>query len=95
MPEPRLQPLPSGKLKIHAEHFRRVVRRIECIKPLAGQNIKIRETEDGMEISATAPTPAASAKIIELDVCRNGSPDVIYVLGFNTDIELELALEGS
>lgn len=95
MPEPRLQPLPSGKLKIHAEHFRKVVRRIECIKPLAGSNITLRETEDGVEISAGAAGLAAFAKVIELDVCRDGEPAVIYVLGFNTDAELELAGESA
>lgn len=98
MPEPRLQPLPAGKLKIHAEHFRKVVRRIEAIKPLAGNNISIQETDDGILISSSARgggcSVADAAKIIELTVCRNGSPDVIYVLGFNTDNELELALEG-
>jgi hypothetical protein len=39
MPEPKLDTPPSGNLKIHAEHFRKVVRRIECIKPIAGDNI--------------------------------------------------------
>lgn len=86
MPEPRLTPLPAGKLKIHAEHFRKVVRRIECIKPLAGDNISIRETEDGIEISATAATSGgvpAGFEVIDLTVCMNGAPATIQVLGYN------------
>lgn len=54
MPEPKLDILPSGNLKIHAEHFRKVVRRIECIKPIAGDNITLTPTEDGIKISTTA-----------------------------------------
>ena len=54
MPEPKLANLPPGNLKIHAEHFRKVVRRIECIKPIAGDNITLTPTEDGIKISSTA-----------------------------------------
>lgn len=83
MAEPRLPPLPSGKIKLGAEHFRKVVRRIECIKPLAGQGIRIRQTEDGIEISSdsTAGGGITGAELIELTVCKNGAPAVIYVYG--------------
>ena len=85
MAEPRLQPLPSGKLKIHAEHFRKVVRRIECIKPLAGAGIQVKQTEDGIEISSSGSSSSsglpANFSLIELTVCRNGAPDVIFVYG--------------
>jgi hypothetical protein len=92
MPEPRLTPLPGGKLKLGAEHFRRVVRRIECIKPLAGDGISIRETEDGIEISASNsefPTASntGSVNLIVLDVCRNGEPAQITVYGFEGYVE--------
>lgn len=87
MPEPRLTPLPAGKLKIHAEHFRKVVRRIEAIKPLAGDNISILETEDGIEISSTGTAGGtgvpAGFSVIELHVCRNGAPGTIQVLGYD------------
>lgn len=53
MPEPRIPTPPSGNLKIHAEHFRKVVRRIECIKPLAGDNVILTPTEDGIKIDCT------------------------------------------
>jgi hypothetical protein len=53
MPEPRIPTPPQGNLKIHAEHFRKVVRRIECIKPLAGNNVTLTPTEDGIKIDCT------------------------------------------
>lgn len=84
MPEPRLQPLPAGKLKIHAEHFRKVVRRIECIKPLAGDNITLRETEEGIEISSSGGVPAGF-EVMELNVCMDGTPSTIFVLGYNPE----------
>lgn len=93
MPEPRLIPLPGGKIKIGAEHFRKVVRRIECIKPLAGEGISLRETEDGIEISATpaalgaALAPGSALTPIVLDVCRNGEPAQITVLGYDAYFE--------
>lgn len=100
MPEPRLEPLPAGKLKLHAEHFRKVVRRIEAVKPLAGDNITLKETDDGIEISATANTGGGSGlgscpnlKILTLNVCRDGAPDQIYVLGFETSGAAELCSE--
>lgn len=96
---PRLQKLPPGKLKIHADHFRKVVDRIEEIKPLAGDGIKIRNTSDGFVISTDAQAGAVGtsandfAKPIELTVCLNGEPSTIYVLGFKSDGELERAGE--
>lgn len=87
MPEPRLQPLPEGNLKIHASHFRKVVRRIECIKPLAGIGISLKPTEDGIEISSTVTAGGNGVpdgfSVIELDVCRNGVPHTIQVLGYD------------
>lgn len=95
MPEPRLPPLPAGKLKIHAEHFRKVVRRIEAIKPLAGKNITIRELDDGIEISSTGGGLSAcpNIRILTLDVCRNGEPDELYVLGFESDGAAEICAD--
>lgn len=91
MPEPRLQPLPSGKIKIGAEHFRRVVRRIECTKPLAGEGITLRQEEDGIVVSAeqSARGPGPLAKVIALTVCVDGEPGTIYVLGYDNASDLE------
>ncbi len=91
MPEAPLQELPGGKIKISAEHFRKVVRRIEDIKPLAGPGIKITPKEGGIEISASVTqggglaglNPSGPYGEIELTVCYNGVPSVVYVLGYN------------
>ena len=88
MPEPRLPPLPAGKLKIHAEHFRKVVRRIEAIKPLAGKNISIAQTEDGIEISADDQSGIPNNfTVINLVVCEDGFPATIQVLGLNPEAD--------
>jgi len=94
MAEPRLPPLPSGKIKLGAEHFRKVVRRIECIKPLAGEGIKIKQTEDGIEIASDntqgqgggsfGGLSGANAVPIELTICANGQPATIYVVGYTS-----------
>jgi len=92
--EPPLDFLPQGNLRIHAEHFRKVVRRIEGIKPLAGNNINITQTDNGVRIDATAGSGTAAGygecgfvqagysdlfRVIYLNVCSNGQPDQIAV----------------
>jgi len=88
--EPRLQMLPDKDMKLSGEHFRKVVRRIESIVPLAGDGIKVQPKEGGYEISNDAPAPygvcgfanqgyGALFDIIELNVCSNGEPDIILV----------------
>lgn len=72
--EPRLQMLPDSNMKLTGAHFRRVVRRIESIVPLAGKYIKVVPKEGGYEISS-------SLNIITLNVCANGVPDTIDVYG--------------
>jgi len=86
MPEGPLQPLPGGKLKLGAEHFRKVVRRIECIKPLAGQGVKIQNKENGIEISLDSTSSGGGGgpgalNEIELQVVRNGELETIVVYG--------------
>ena len=75
--EPRLQMLPDSSMKLSGEHFRKVVRRIESIVPLAGNNITVEQKEGGYEISVTT----LSFNVITLNVCSNGSPDTISVYG--------------
>jgi len=88
--EPRLEMLPDKEMKLSGEHFRKVVRRIESIVPLAGDGIKVEPKEGGYEISNDAPAPygvcgfanqgyGALFDIIELNVCSNGEPGFIYV----------------
>lgn len=99
MPEPRLAPLPSGPLKIGAEHFRKVVRRIECTKPLAGEGIKLEATEEGIKISASvtqggggaadfAGLSGKKAVPIALQICQDGAPATIYVVGYTSFADL-------
>ena len=56
--------------------FNRLIRRIECTKPLAGSGITIAEQENGFQISSQF-----SAVTYELNVCSNGTPDTIIVYG--------------
>jgi len=91
--EPRLQMLPDKDMKLSGEHFRKVVRRIESIVPLAGDGIKVQPKEGGYEISAVTATDlyygecgfeilgyGALFQNLALNVCSNGVPDVVYVL---------------
>ena len=88
--ETKLQMLPDKAMKLSGEHFRKVVRRIESIVPLAGDGIKVQSKEGGYEISNDAPAPYgvcgfanqgydAFFDIIELNVCSNGEPDTVLV----------------
>ena len=89
--EPKLQMLPDKDMKLSGEHFRKVVRRIESIVPLAGDGISVKPKEGGYEITNEAPAPygecgfeyqgyGALFQNLALNVCSNGVPDVVYVL---------------
>lgn len=69
--------LPDSSIKLSGQHFRKVVRRIESIVPLAGNNITVEPKEGGYEISAALP----SFNVITLNVCSNGTPSTISVYG--------------
>ena len=75
--EPRLQMLPDSSMKLSGQHFRKVVRRIESIVPLAGDNITVTPKDGGYEINATFPP----LNVITLNVCSNGAPATIGVDG--------------
>lgn len=75
--EPRLQMLPDSSMKLSGQHFRKVVRRIESIVPLAGDNITVEPKEGGYKISADFPP----LNVITLNVCLNGAPSTIGVYG--------------
>jgi len=88
--EPRLDMLPDKDMKLSGEHFRKVVRRIESIVPLAGDGILVKPKDGGYEITNDSPAPFGVCgfasqgynelfDIITLNVCSNGSPDTIYV----------------
>jgi len=89
--EPRLQMLPDSSMKLSGQHFRRVVRRIESIVPIAGEGITVEPVDGGHKISVESTAEfgecgfiaagyAALFQSVALNVCSNGSPDVIYVL---------------
>jgi hypothetical protein len=75
--EPKLDMLPDKDMKLTGSHFRKVVRRIESIVPIAGDGIKVEPVDGGHKITADLPELA----IITLNVCSNGVPDTVDVYG--------------
>jgi len=67
----RLKEITAGKLNL--EFFNKIIKRIEGIKPLAGDFLKIEEETDGIRISLD------NAEVKKLNVCKNGAPDTIKV----------------
>jgi len=61
--------------------FNKLIRRIECTKPLAGSGITISEKENGFEIASGGAGSVAGYSAITLNVCSNGAPAQIVVLG--------------
>ena len=66
--------------------FNKLIRRIECTKPLAGSGITIKQEENGILISGGGSgggggSVPAGFTTITLNVCSNGVPDTIQVLG--------------
>jgi hypothetical protein len=53
--EPRLEMLPDKDLKLTGSHFRKVVRRIESIVPLAGEGITVEPVDGGIKINNDSP----------------------------------------
>lgn len=71
----KLDMLPDKDLKLSGEHFRKVVRRIECTVPLAGYSIYTEETDDGIKLHL-------DAQRLTLNVCSNGTPSTIVVYAY-------------
>ena len=65
------------------EFYNKLIRRIECTKPLAGDGITIKQQENGIEISGggIGGGSVAGYSAITLNVCSNGTPATIIVLG--------------
>ena len=62
--------------------FNKLIRRIECTKPLAGSGITIKQEENGILISGGGGgSVPAGFTTITLNVCSNGVPSTIQVLG--------------
>jgi hypothetical protein len=77
MKETQLKEL-QGASRLTRGFFNRLIRRIECTKPLAGSGITITEQENGIEISSGS---VAGYSAITLNVCLNGTAVTIIVLG--------------
>ena len=60
--------------------FNKLIRRIECTKPLAGSGITITEKENGFEVSFGAAVGGGGFQEVTLNVCKDGVPSTITVL---------------
>jgi len=74
----------QGTSILTKEFFNKLIRRIECTKPLAGSGIEIKQEENGILISGGGAGgfgggggPGYSATT--LNVCSNGEPAQIIV----------------
>jgi len=80
MREPELKEL-QGASKLARGFFNRLIRRIECTKPIAGTNVSIVQQDDGFKITADAtPYPSVTFSVISLQVCSGGDTETVYVL---------------
>ena len=70
--ESELTMLPNGKLKLFADFFRRVVRRIESINPVSDPDGTI--TVEDYEGTNKGRIIRLNAETIRLSVCVNGQP---------------------
>lgn len=75
MKEAQLKELP-GSSRLALGFFNSLIRRIECTKPLAGNNITIKQEDDGIVINSTA---SFTPNVVTLNVCSNGVPTTILV----------------
>jgi len=74
----------QGTSILTKDFFNKLIRRIECTKPLAGSGITISEKENGFEISSGGGggvVTVVTYSTITLNVCSNGTPAEIFVLG--------------
>jgi len=66
----------QGTSILTKDFFNKLIRRIECTKPLAGSGITISEKENGFEVSSGS----GGFREVTLNVCSNGEPATITVL---------------
>lgn len=83
MKEPKLREL-AGNSRLALGFFNSLIRRIECTKPVAGSGISIQESADGIIINSSVGggggIPSGFSQIT-LNVCRNGNPEQLVVIG--------------
>lgn len=63
------------------EFYNKLIRRIECTKPLAGSGITIKQQENGIEISGGGGGIVDGYSAITINVCSNGQSVELVVLG--------------
>jgi len=81
MKETQLKEL-QGASRLSRGFFNRLIRRIECTKPLAGSGVTITEQENGFEIASSGGAGGAVGySAVTLNVCSNGTPATLLVLG--------------
>ena len=73
---PILPPVPFGKISLAASWFRSIRDRIEEVKPVAGENIILKQTSEGIIISSTG-----GGTEYEINVCIDGAPGTLIVYG--------------
>lgn len=73
--EPKLDMLPDKEMAISGEKFRKIVRRIESIVPLAGFSIKTEVADGGIKLHL-------DAERVTLNVCSNGTPATLVVYSY-------------
>jgi len=71
----------AGASRLGLSFFNRLIRRIECTKPVAGTGINITQEDSGFKISSSGIVGTDGFSEITLNVCSNGTPDTIIVLG--------------
>jgi len=73
----------AGASRLALSFFNRLIRRIECTKPIAGSGITITEQDNGFQISSSGIgfSGGDGFSEITLNVCSNGTPTTITVLG--------------
>jgi hypothetical protein len=69
--EPPLREL-KGRSRLALGFFNSLINRIECTKPLPGNNVFVRQYPDGIQVNV-------SANVVTLNVCSNGTPSTLAV----------------
>ena len=62
------------------EFYNKLIRRIECTKPLAGSGITIKQQENGIEISGGGGGIVDGYSAITINVCSNVQSIELVVL---------------
>jgi hypothetical protein len=76
-----------GNSRLALGFFNSLIRRIECTKPIAGDGIAIQPIDNGFLVSVSLGINGGGGggggflRTIDLNVCSNGTPDVIQVYG--------------